>query len=197
MYCNHCGSSNPDDSAYCSKCGRSVDRSQDRCEAQSISQVLPAPTEKIVSETSYSDANPNVGTEVRAGKSKPTDFTANPTQKLPYNWGKFQGWLILVAGPFIALDRSGWLAIVTVPLAIATGYAIVRRKKWAVEMTYAWIAYYVLISVLLVAVALTSKATTAEQWGYEIGQALGTVIVGSAFWLLCAMYYRKRRAEFS
>jgi hypothetical protein len=70
---------------------------------------------------------------------------------LPYNWGKFQGWVTLIAGPFVALARHGWLAVITVPLMIASGYAFVRRRKYAVEMTYAWMAFVLVVSLFVVA----------------------------------------------
>src|SRR5207244_6711877 len=58
------------------------------------------------------------------------------TQQLPYNWGKFQGWISLVVGLFALLfamaslvaraplDDKAWGYGVLSPLLIATGYAI-------------------------------------------------------------------------
>jgi uncharacterized membrane protein (DUF485 family) len=125
---------------------------------------------------------------------------------LPYNWGKFQGWVSLVVGLFAALfspiavalkdERALGYAIAS-PLLIASGYAFARRKKYAVAMTYAWMIGYVIIFLYCLVEALTNKVLSPEQQGEEIGRGVGAMVVGIVFWSLCGVYYRKRQSEFN
>jgi hypothetical protein len=242
MYCNYCGSSNPDDSLYCCKCGQKLKSPFEHAKSEPIrpgaidTTQTPAPEpfprqyDRMDEDelTQLRDAYQSLrvpvpgdlqrGLEARAHSPKggsrlatqanlfPTkqvpehNATAAPagaTQNLPYNWGKFQGWVMMIAGPFVALQNSGWLAILTVPLTIATGYAFVRRKKFAVAMTYAWMIFIASISLLGVVDAFIRQRITPYEQGEEIGQAIGTLVIGLGFWSLCAMYYRKRRPEFT
>jgi len=136
-------------------------------------------------------------------------FSTPRKQLLPYNWGKFQGWVSLIVGAFAALfaiyavtagitmdEKSTGYAIAS-PLLIVSGYAFVRRKKYAVAMTYVWMTFYVVIFLFSLHDSLTNKAITSQQQGEELGKGLAEMGIGLLFWGLCAVYYRKRRLEFN
>jgi hypothetical protein len=140
-------------------------------------------------------------------ESRPSE--GMPNQRLPYLWGFFQGWVSFVVGLFAAIvlvpalvsgmsldEKSAGYAIMS-PLLIASGYAFVRRKKYAVVMTYVWIGFNVLIFLVALLDGLTNKSLTQEQQGSEIGAGLAQMAIGTLFWGLCAVYYRKRRSEFA
>jgi len=140
----------------------------------------------------------------------PKTSPATPTiRTMPYNWGKFQGWVSLIVGVFAFIfllpafisgqslgEKSMGYAIMS-PLLLVSGYAFVRRRKYAVLMTYIWMAFYGIIFLGYLLDALTNKALTPYQQGEEIGTGIGTLVVGIVFWSLCSVYYRKRRPEFS
>jgi hypothetical protein len=81
------------------------------------------------------------------------------------------------------------------PLVIISGYAFIRRKKYAVAVTYVWIGLYVVSFLIALLQLSANKALTFEQQIEQIGKHLGTMIAGCVFWGCCAVYYRKRRAE--
>ena len=130
------------------------------------------------------------------------------TQQLPYNWGKFQGWISLVVGLFALLfamaslvaraplDDKAWGYGVLSPLLIATGYAIVRRRRWTAVMTYLWIAVYVGVFAVYIFAAFSNTRLTQYQQGELVGTGLGQLLIGGTFWVFCCLYYRKRRSEF-
>ena len=127
-------------------------------------------------------------------------------RSLPYRWGRFQGWVCLVVGLFAAIfspiaiaskdERALEYAIVS-PLLIASGYAFIRRRRYAVLMTYLWMGLYVVIFLAYLLNGSTNKSLTPYQQGEEIGRGIGTLIVGLGFWGLCYVYYRKRVPEFA
>jgi hypothetical protein len=101
----------------------------------------------------------------------------------------------LVSG--MSLDEASKGYAIMSPLLIASGYAFVRRKRYAVVMTYLWIGFNVLMFLVALLDGLTNKSLTPEQQGHEIGTALGQTVTAIVFWGLCAIYYRKRRSEFA
>jgi hypothetical protein len=142
-------------------------------------------------------------------RPEPCPSEVVPNQRLPYRWGKFQGWVSLVVGLFAAifllpalvsgmsLDENSASYAILCPLLIASGYAFVRRKRYAVLMTYLWMGFCVLAFLPLLVDGLTNKSLTPEQQGHEIGAGLAQMVIGTMFWGLCAVYYRKRRSEFA
>ena len=134
--------------------------------------------------------------------------STTPKQTRPYNWGKFQGWVSLGVGVFAAVfaivsltsgspmdERATEYAIAS-PLLIISGYAFVRRKKFAVAMTYVWMIFYVAIFLFMLLGALTNKSFTPEQKEDGIGTGIGLLVPALLFWGLCTAYYRKRFPEF-
>jgi hypothetical protein len=142
-------------------------------------------------------------------RTRPGPSEDAPSQRLPYRWGMFQGWVSLVVGLFAAvflipafvsgasLDESSKGYAIMSPLLVASGYAFVRRKKYAVVMTYLWIGFNALVFLVSLLDGLTNKSLTPEQQGNEIGRGLGQAVTGIVFWGLCAIYYHKRRSEFA
>jgi hypothetical protein len=92
-------------------------------------------------------------------------------------------------------ERSTGYAIGS-PLLIVSGYAFVRRKKFAVAMPYVWMIFYGVIFLLTLVGALTNKVFTPEQKADWIGTGIGGSIVPLLFWVFCSEYYRKRLQEF-
>jgi zinc-ribbon domain len=162
--------------------------------------------------TGVGDLRPEARTALEAElrtRPEPCPSEGVSNQRLPYLWGFFQGWVSLVVGLFAAIvllpalvsgvsldEKSAGYAIMS-PLLIASGYAFVRRKKYAVVMTYVWIGFNVLIFLVALLDGLTNKSLTPEQQGSEIGAGLAQIVIGTLFWGLCAVYYRKRRSEFA
>lgn len=143
-------------------------------------------------------------------RARPEALLSNTTieRGLPYRWGKFQGWVLLVVGSFAAValillflgfpldENSKGYAIVS-PLMIASGYAFVRRKKHAPVMPYVWMGIFVLDFLISALGAATDKSLTPEQQGHQMGTGIGKALFGFIFWGLCAIYYHKRRSEFA
>ena len=124
----------------------------------------------------------------------PVAAPATPKQTLPYKWGKYQGWVSLIVGAFAALyaivsllsgatmdERSTGYAIAS-PLLIVSGYAFIRRKKYALTMTYVWMIFHVGIFIFRSLGVLTSKLFTPEQQEDFIGTGIGPLLAALLFW---------------
>lgn len=148
----------------------------------------------------------------KAKKADNLEAAAAVPPRLPYLWGFFQGWVLLVVGLFAAiscflplfgmpLDVNAKGYAMVSPLLIASGYAFIRRKKYAVLMTYLWLGLYVLVFLLLLVLllmgGLTDKSLTPMQQSEEIWAWMAQIGAGLLSWGLCAIYYRKRRSEFA
>ena len=177
MFCTNCGTRNPDSAKFCFACGKEI------VIAATPSPVLSVPTVK-----------PRL---------------VAPEQLLPYRWGKFLGWVCLGVGSLVVLlvvwsvvtgerldQRAKWFALMS-PFLIASGYVFVRRRKAALAMTYVWIGFTLVVTVIRAFVALGDPYLTSQ----EIGESVAVDIIRSfpplIFWGLCSRYYRKRRPEFA
>jgi hypothetical protein len=144
------------------------------------------------------------------------DWTAQPPAPpamLPYSWGNFQGWMLLICGViavFVMLgrgDNSGFLDAI---LSAYTGYALIKRKPNAIILFYVGTGIAALFALVLdiraiagiftittetVGNTITSK--TAENVGYLSGEAIVQTALTVGWWLIPALtYYRKRQPEF-
>lgn len=61
MYCNYCGSSNPDDSVYCSKCGRKLKPPSEQAKAQPNRPSATDPSQTAEIPYSGANATPDTG----------------------------------------------------------------------------------------------------------------------------------------
>jgi hypothetical protein len=118
---------------------------------------------------------PSSGGPSPAKHTSPSGGTMAPVprkQTLPYNWGKFQGWVSLLVGAFAAVfllfalvtgtkldERAMEYAFVS-PLLIVSGYTFVRRMKYAVAMTYTWMVLCVVSFLVSLIEAFTNKLLT-------------------------------------
>lgn len=107
-----------------------------------------------------------------------------------YRWGAFQGWLFAVILPLHVLlavlihayDAAIVLAIFSV-LGVPLGIGLLKKKRFAIALVY--------IATVLSAINLTA---TIVMGGF-IGLFPDIVIL--ALWIISAIYYYKRRKEFS
>lgn len=149
--------------------------------------------------------------EAEENKRPPLVISGAPVSelRLPYKWGKFQGWSSLAVGLFAASftiysivsnglvdERLTDVAIVS-PLLVLSGYAFALRKKFSVAMTYVWMGFIGILFFVTVAVALWNDNLAASEKSGIVGTACGQFITGLLFWVVCNKYYRKRRLEFT
>lgn len=135
------------------------------------------------------------------------DWSAQPLTHratLPYSWGKFQGWVMVICGVlafFVMAGRGNIFGIIAAPFSAYTGYALLKRKRHGILLFYigAGIAALFALFVDFGAVVGLLAATTdsAERSGYFLGQALTMTAAIVGWWLVPAIaYYRKRMPEF-
>jgi hypothetical protein len=122
----------------------------------------------------------------------------------PYKWGNFQGWVSLIVGSFALLispvlirSEIGLGFVISSPLLIASGYAFALRKRYAVWMPYVWMVFCA-VNALGSAIILANQNGffTSPQHSEEITKPVAQLGLQLLFWTACALYYRKRKAEF-
>jgi hypothetical protein len=161
-----------------------------------VADLLPEAREALKTETQKR----NLSTESIDWNAQPPA----PTLTLPYSWGKFQGWAMLICGIFaffVMVGKGNVLGIVTAPFNAYTGFALIKRKRHGIILFYVGtgIAALCALFVDIVAVAdlFTSTAESAENAGYLLGQAIALTLVIGGLWVIPALfYYRKRLPEF-
>lgn len=176
MFCIQCGTSLPDEAKFCRSCG--------------VPQTVNTPVAS--------------GAVAAAPALKPNPLAIPAEKTLPYNWGKFQGWVSLVVGIFALLlspiligDEKAATYVIASPLLIVSGYAFVQRKTWAAKMPFVWMAFALLLAVISVVYAENQNSLTEYQRGEEIGRAGAQAFFQLMFWWACAVYYRKRARQWA
>ena len=108
-----------------------------------------------------------------------------------YRWGKFQGWCLTVVVPAVALlatlthayEVAAILAMLSL-LGVPLGVGLLRKKRYALTLVY---------------VALGMSCLSVI-WGF-IKTAMGFPsplgVPSVVMWAISAIYYRRRRDEFS
>lgn len=181
MFCPGCGTENPAQAAFCLKCGNNLSRFD-------APQAFGAPP------AAFSGA-PSVGFSGAAAPAAPPS----------YLWGYIHGWTMLVASPLFFLI---FLAVLVDPksdsetrlgaviflfllgLAALTGLGLVRKWKMGMILTFVFAGLHVFF-VLLCLLALVAQPKDPAML-----IALVVVLVGTAFWLGCSIYYYRRRQLF-
>lgn len=173
MFCPGCGTENPAQAAFCLKCGNNLARFD-------VPQAF-APA--------------------------PAAFSGAPSAAVPpsYLWGYIHGWTMLVGSPLFFLI---FLAVLVDPksdsetrlgaviflfalgLAALTGLGLVRKWKMGMILTFVFAGLHV----LFVGIFLLALAAQPKEPAMLI--ALLVVLVGTAFWLGCSVYYYRRRDIF-
>jgi len=114
---------------------------------------------------------------------------------LPYHWGKFQGWLLIIVAPFAILYNAHVLinaqtaqargeamaGVLLSLLNILMGIGILRKKH------YGLVLVYVVLGIFILAVGVALVAFPRE----AMIRGLGSLFV----WTLYTWYYYKRRHE--
>ncbi len=184
MFCNYCGSPNPDDAAYCSTCGRVIARSKEP-NGSPISVAVSALDPK------------EDGSRERPDDRKATrvsNRTPPPVSELPYRWGKVFGWLAITASLLILLSVAvsaiggnltegiapAFFALVALPM----GIGLVKKALWGFRLLLA-VVMWLFLGVIE---AITSAA--------EPRLILWRLITFLA-WVLISSYYYKRLSEFT
>ena len=130
---------------------------------------------------------------------------------LPYRWGRFQGWVLLISSPiifvisiFFLTDPGHLLAgpgesgenalrLVLAPFGAATGLGIVKKRRFGLWLAYGWLVLYLcILALFVVGTALNQGPQTQEQT-----RALAQTIAAIVIWAASVRYYRRRRTEFT
>ena len=108
----------------------------------------------------------------------------------PYNWGRLHGLLMLSQGfavPLLLFNLTG--LFLGVP-GMLTGLAFLFKLRLGLYLSYAWLAFSVLVSTasgLWILLGQGSYPTTPVEFSLAVGSAV--------FWALSIPYYRRRWKE--
>lgn len=171
MLCPGCGTENPAQAVFCYKCGAQMS-------AGTPAQAFVAPGQPL----------------------------AAPVGPQPsYLWGYVHGWAMLVLGPLFFLLFAAVLAapgsdrqtregavmfMVLLALAAVTGFGVVRKMRLGLRLVYIWAALHVAFTLIGLLALVGAPGDT------NVHIAAVAIFVGLVFWMLCAVYYHKRRALF-
>ncbi len=172
MFCPKCGTELQDELTVCGNCGRALP-----CVTLSSTGATMA--------TSTLELPP-----------------LTPLHRLPYKWGEFQGWSLGLVGLFsipVAIATNGEKGLayaIASPFLVASGYAFIRRKQYAINIVYGWVILTAITFLLSVLVTLSNGSLTPNERGESIGKVVAEMLISLLYWVLCAKYYRRRRGEF-
>ena len=173
MFCPGCGTENPAQAVFCLKCGANLPQFL-------AGQGYVAP---------------------------PPAFPGSPAPPAspPYLWGYLHGWGMLVGSPLFLLlflavlmapesDHETRLGAVILMVLLAlgtiTGFGLVRKTKMGMVMVFVWAGLHLFF------VGLCLLALAAEPKEPSIPIVLMVVLAGLVFWILCSVYYYRRRHIF-
>lgn len=171
MFCPGCGTENPAEAAFCLKCGSNLAQFGG---GQGFFARPPAGVPQVPA----------------------------PPAPMSYLWGYIQGWGMLVGcPPFFLLflqvlmdpksDSDMRVAagvfMGLMALAALTGFGLVRKMKMGMILVFVWAGLHVwLVGLFLLAILGESKDP-------RFPIALVVALVGLAFWIVCSVYYYRRR----
>ena len=173
MFCPGCGTQNPAQAVFCLNCGSNLPQF-----AAGQGYIAPRPGAP--------------------------GFAAPPAPQ-PYLWGYIHGWGMLVGSPlffllFLAVlvapesDHETRLGAVILMVLLAlgaiTGFGLVRKMKMGMILVFVWTGLHLFF------VGLCLLALVAEPKEPSIPMVLLVVLAGLAFWLVCSVYYYRRRHIF-
>ena len=172
MFCPGCGTENPTQSAFCTKCGTSLPR------FLAGEGFAPHPT--LPGVAAPPAALPYLWGYIHGWGM----LVSNPLLFLLFL-------AVLVAPESDRETRLGCIILMALlGLGTVTGFGLVRRSKLGMILVFVWTGLHVFfVGICLLALAAQPKEPTMRI-------ALLLVLVGMIFWSLCSVYYYRRRQMF-
>jgi TPR repeat protein len=133
------------------------------------------------------------------------DWSAQPalalSATLPYSWGKFQGWALLIGGVFaffVMVGRGDIFGIVSASLSALIGYGLIRKERWGHVLFFIGAGIAAVIALFVGLLAILALSSGSENASKTIAEAFALSTVNVLWWIVPAIfYYPKRRREFS
>ena len=171
MFCPGCGSENPAQAAFCTKCGTSLPQFL-------AGQGFAAPPLPVIPGMPASPA--------------PLSYVWGYI----HGWGMlvtnpllFLLFLAVLVDPKIDSETRLGCVIVMVLLGLGTltGVGLVRKSKLGMILSFVWTGLHVLF------VGICLLALVAKPKERDMAIALALMLAGLVFWSLCSVYYYRRR----
>ena len=113
---------------------------------------------------------------------------------MPYRWGKFQGWSLVLGTPLLAVISiaqastqeqydAGIGAALACLLSIPMGIGIIKKKRYGLILVY--------VTLGLICLGIIVGFVRSGPAGALAGAS------GSGVWIASTIYYHKRRDEFT
>jgi hypothetical protein len=153
-----------------------------------IASLLPEAREALKTEAEKR----NLPTEGIEWTAQRPPLSAN----LPYSWGRFQGWMMLVCGilGFFEMAGKGHIfGIAAASLTAVIGLGLIRRVRWGFTLFFIGTGITILIALIVDLLAVYALFSNSSNTADVVAQALTVTTVNVLWWFVPAVtYYRKR-----